>query len=156
MRISEAKLACRHESALDQSAREPTAVATQHLECRGAQCRHQRQSHPTRPGGPSALARLDRDVLVQPGAKYLIVLQGSVDTHLPDLVGIPTQNVTAAQTIQGHQQIITRAGRWTRAVRRHAQPRRRISVPGFPGHRPWSRNGRRSINGSGRPLRTTP
>ena len=59
--------------------------------------------------GSSALARLDRDVLAQSGAKYLIVLQGNVDIHLPDLVGIPTQNVTVEQIIQGHQQVITRA-----------------------------------------------
>jgi lysophospholipase L1-like esterase len=59
--------------------------------------------------GPSSLARLDRDVLVQTGAKYLIVLQGNADILIPDLIGIPSQLVSAEQIIQGHRQIINRA-----------------------------------------------
>jgi lysophospholipase L1-like esterase len=59
--------------------------------------------------GTSAAARLDRDVLVQTGAKYLVVLQGNADILIPDLIGRPEENVTAEQIIQGHRQIINRA-----------------------------------------------
>jgi lysophospholipase L1-like esterase len=59
--------------------------------------------------GTSAAARLDRDVLVQTGAKCLIVLQGNADILIPDLIGRPAENVTAEQIIQGHRQIINRA-----------------------------------------------
>jgi lysophospholipase L1-like esterase len=59
--------------------------------------------------GPSGLSRLDRDVLVQSGATYLIVSPGNTDILIPDLIGIPAQNVSAEQIIQGHRQIITRA-----------------------------------------------
>lgn len=59
--------------------------------------------------GPSGLSRLDRDVLVQSGATYLIVSPGNTDILIPDLIGMPAQNVSAEQIIQGHQQIITRA-----------------------------------------------
>jgi lysophospholipase L1-like esterase len=59
--------------------------------------------------GPSALSRLDRDSLVQSGATHLIVSQGNNDILIPDLIGIPAQNVTVEQIVQGHQQIITRA-----------------------------------------------
>ena len=59
--------------------------------------------------GPSGLSRLDRDALVQSGATHLIVSPGSTDILLPDLIGLPAQNVGADQIIQGHQQILTRA-----------------------------------------------
>ena len=59
--------------------------------------------------GTSALARLDRDVLVQTGVKYLIVLEGNADILIPQLFGNPAEVVTAAQIIQGHRQIIERA-----------------------------------------------
>jgi lysophospholipase L1-like esterase len=59
--------------------------------------------------GPSALNRLDRDVLVQSGATHLIVSPGNTDILIPDLIGIPAQNVSAEQIIQGPQQIIIRA-----------------------------------------------
>ena len=59
--------------------------------------------------GTSALARFDRDVLVQTGVKYLIVLQGNADFLIPGLIGNPAEDVTAAQIIQGHRQIIDRA-----------------------------------------------
>jgi lysophospholipase L1-like esterase len=52
--------------------------------------------------GTSASARLDRDVLVQPGARYLIVLLGINDIGFP---GSPT----ADEIIAGHRQIIARA-----------------------------------------------
>ena len=52
--------------------------------------------------GSNALARLDRDVLVQSGARYLIVLVGINDIGFPGAV-------TAAEIIAGHRQIIDRA-----------------------------------------------
>ena len=52
--------------------------------------------------GTSALARLDRDVLVQPGVRYLIVLEGINDIGFP---GSPA----ADEIIAGHVQIIARA-----------------------------------------------
>jgi lysophospholipase L1-like esterase len=59
--------------------------------------------------GPSGLSRLDGDALVQSGATHLIVSPGSTDILLPELLGLPVQNVGADQIVQGHQQIITRA-----------------------------------------------
>jgi lysophospholipase L1-like esterase len=59
--------------------------------------------------GPSTRSRLDRDVLAQSGATHLIVCQGIADLLVPDLIGVPAQTVSAAQIIQGHVQIITRA-----------------------------------------------
>lgn len=52
--------------------------------------------------GSNALARLDSDVLVQSGARYLIVLLGIND------IGFP-RAVTADEIIAGHRQIIDRA-----------------------------------------------
>jgi lysophospholipase L1-like esterase len=48
-------------------------------------------------------------VLVQSGATHLIVTQGNADILVPDLIGLPAQNRSAAEIIQGHRQIITRA-----------------------------------------------
>jgi len=59
--------------------------------------------------GTNALARLDRDVLVQTGVKYVIVHEGGNDFGIPGFLGIPSQEVTAEQVIQGHRQIIDRA-----------------------------------------------
>ena len=52
--------------------------------------------------GTNASARLDRDALVQPGARYLIVLAGIND------IGIPIA-APAAEIIAAHRQIIERA-----------------------------------------------
>lgn len=52
--------------------------------------------------GSNALARLDSDVLVQSGARYLIVLLGIND------IGFPAA-VSADEIIAGHRQIIDRA-----------------------------------------------
>lgn len=52
--------------------------------------------------GSNALARLDRDVLVQSGARYVIVLQGINDIGFPGAV-------TVDEIIAGHRQIIDRA-----------------------------------------------
>ncbi len=78
--------------------------------------------------GPSSLSRLDRDVLVQSGATHLIVSQGNVDILIPDLIGIPAQNVSAAQIIQGHSQIITRA----RAMGLRVYGATLVPVEGYP------------------------
>ena len=78
--------------------------------------------------GPSALSRLDRDALVQTGATDLIVSQGNNDILIPDLIGIPAQNVSAEQIIQGHQQIITRA----RAMGLRVYGATLFPVEGFP------------------------
>lgn len=59
--------------------------------------------------GTSALARFDRDVLVQTGARYVIVLQGNADFLIPGLIGNPSEEVTAEQVIQAHRQMIDRA-----------------------------------------------
>ena len=66
--------------------------------------------------GPNALGRLDRDVLVQSGARFLVVLEGINDIGIPGLFSVlfPTggfgdQFVSAEQIIAGHKQIIDRA-----------------------------------------------
>jgi lysophospholipase L1-like esterase len=78
--------------------------------------------------GTGSLSRLDRDVLTQTGAAYLIVLQGNTDVLIPDLIGIPTQNVSAEQVIQGHRQIIDRA----RAMGLRVYGGTLFPVEGFP------------------------
>jgi lysophospholipase L1-like esterase len=55
--------------------------------------------------GVSALARLDRDVLAQTGARTVIVLEGINDIGFADLGLSPP--VSAADLIAGYQQIIT-------------------------------------------------
>lgn len=59
--------------------------------------------------GTNALARADRDVLVQTGARYVIVLEGSNDIGIPGAFGLAAEQVTAEQIIAGHRQIIDRA-----------------------------------------------
>jgi lysophospholipase L1-like esterase len=59
--------------------------------------------------GTSALARLDRDTLVQTGVKYVIVGEGNNDLLIPGLIDHPAEVVTAAQIIQGYRQVIDRA-----------------------------------------------
>jgi lysophospholipase L1-like esterase len=51
--------------------------------------------------GPNALARLDRDVLAQPGVRWLIVLEGIND--------LGTRSATARDLIAAYEQIILRA-----------------------------------------------
>lgn len=58
--------------------------------------------------GTNALARLDRDALVQTGARYVIVSEGNNDFGIPGLIGNPAEDVTAEQVIQAHRQIIDR------------------------------------------------
>ena len=57
----------------------------------------------------NALARFDRDVLVQTGVRYVIVLEGNADILIPGLIGNPAEVVSVAQLIQGHAQMIERA-----------------------------------------------
>ena len=59
--------------------------------------------------GTNALARLDRDVLVQSGARYVIVLEGLNDIGIPGAFGLASEGVSAAQIIEGHRQIVDRA-----------------------------------------------
>jgi lysophospholipase L1-like esterase len=59
--------------------------------------------------GPNALARFDRDVLAQSGAAWVIVLEGINDIGLPGAFGIPSQNVSADEIIEGHRQLVARA-----------------------------------------------
>ena len=55
--------------------------------------------------GPNGLARFDRDVLAQTGVAHLIVQVGANDIFTLN----PAEEVTAAQVIQGHKQLIERA-----------------------------------------------
>ena len=59
--------------------------------------------------GTGALARFDRDVLVQTGVKYVVVLEGNADVLIPGLIGNPSEEVTAEQIVQAHRQMIDRA-----------------------------------------------
>ncbi len=59
--------------------------------------------------GPSALARLDRDVLAQSNAKYLIVAIGTNDIGRTFFPNRPNEEVTADQIIWGYQQLALRA-----------------------------------------------
>ena len=59
--------------------------------------------------GPNAQARLDRDVLNAPGAKFVILLEGINNIGIPGLFGLAGEVVTAADIIAGHKQIIARA-----------------------------------------------
>lgn len=67
--------------------------------------------HDALPFGPNALARFDRDVLAQPGVKYMIVLEGINDLGFPHdkRGGHGAQEVTAKQLIAGLKQLISRA-----------------------------------------------
>jgi lysophospholipase L1-like esterase len=58
--------------------------------------------------GVSALTRFDRDVLSQPGVKWIIVLEGINDIGLGSLLG-PEAAVTADDLIGAHKQLIARA-----------------------------------------------
>ena len=60
--------------------------------------------------GPNALARLDRDVLAQPGVTHMIVLLGINDIrHTGVDRDLQSPPVTAAQLIMAHKQLIERA-----------------------------------------------
>jgi lysophospholipase L1-like esterase len=57
--------------------------------------------------GPNVLARFDRDVLAQSGAKYLLILEGIND--IGRLHGTPDAGLTAADLISAMGQMILRA-----------------------------------------------
>jgi lysophospholipase L1-like esterase len=59
--------------------------------------------------GPSALARLDRDVLAQPGARYLILSLATNDIGRTFFPLAPNETVTAEQIEWGYTQIAQRA-----------------------------------------------
>jgi lysophospholipase L1-like esterase len=59
--------------------------------------------------GPNALARFDRDVLVAPGAKWVVVLEGINNIGLPGVFGLPQEAVSAEDIIFGYRQLIDRA-----------------------------------------------
>jgi lysophospholipase L1-like esterase len=58
--------------------------------------------------GPSALARLDRDVLAVSGARWLVVFEGVNDIGSADATAIASKQA-AADLIFGYEQIIARA-----------------------------------------------
>ncbi|GID93053.1 GDSL-type esterase/lipase family protein [Amorphoplanes digitatis] len=59
--------------------------------------------------GHSALRRFDRDVVAQPGARFLIVLLGVNDLGHPGTAAPADEVVTADDLIGGHRQLIARA-----------------------------------------------
>lgn len=62
--------------------------------------------------GPSALARLDRDILAQPGVKYLVLLEGinDIGTLTRDAPATPAQHdALVARMIGAYRQIVARA-----------------------------------------------
>ena len=59
--------------------------------------------------GPSALARYGRDVLLQPGVKYVIVLEGVNDLGHPGSSAPMSEDVTPEDMIAGYKQLIERA-----------------------------------------------
>ncbi|MFD0524559.1 SGNH/GDSL hydrolase family protein [Paractinoplanes durhamensis] len=59
--------------------------------------------------GVNGLRRFDRDVLAQPGRRFLIVLLGVNDLGHPGTVAPPAEVVSADDLIAGHRQLIARA-----------------------------------------------
>jgi lysophospholipase L1-like esterase len=59
--------------------------------------------------GDNALARFDRDVLRQPGVKYVVVMLGINDIGFSQISGFEDQAVSADEIIAGHRQLIARA-----------------------------------------------
>jgi lysophospholipase L1-like esterase len=64
-------------------------------------------------GGPSALARFDRDVLAVPGITHVVILEGTndiIEPGAPDHAGSESESLPSAATIiQAYQQLIARA-----------------------------------------------
>lgn len=59
--------------------------------------------------GPSALARFDRDVLAQPGVRYVILLEGINDIGQMSRPDSPEAQLTPQELIFGYAQLIIRA-----------------------------------------------
>jgi lysophospholipase L1-like esterase len=64
--------------------------------------------HPEDLFGPSALARLDRDVLSVPGLRWVVLMEGINDIGHSTAGQLPEQDVSAEQIIAGMKQIIAR------------------------------------------------
>ena len=80
--------------------------------------------------GTSALARFDRDVLVQTGVKYVIVLEGNADFLIPGLIGNPAEDVTADADHPGASpDDRSRPCPGIEGLWRHVEPGRRLPVP---------------------------
>ncbi len=61
--------------------------------------------------GPTGLDRFDRDALNVDGVTHIIAFFGVVDLGFPTVFGIPEQEVSAQQIIDGMKQLIARAHR---------------------------------------------
>jgi lysophospholipase L1-like esterase len=59
--------------------------------------------------GPSALARFDRDVLMQPGVTHVVLLEGINDLASGTMTRDPRDSTSVADIIFGYQQLIARA-----------------------------------------------
>ena len=59
--------------------------------------------------GPNALARFDRDVLVAPGVRFIVVLEGINNIGFPGALGLPQEADTADDIIASYVQLIDRA-----------------------------------------------
>ncbi len=59
--------------------------------------------------GPNALARFDRDVLAQSGAKYVILLEGINDIGHTAMPRVPADVITVQDLILAYTQLVTRA-----------------------------------------------
>ena len=59
--------------------------------------------------GPNALARFDRDVLVAPGAKWVVLLEGINNIGIPGAFGLAQEVVSANDIIFSYRQLIDRA-----------------------------------------------
>ena len=59
--------------------------------------------------GPKGIARLDRDALVIPGVKYIVLLEGINDIGLPGTLGRPHEAPTAQDIIESYTALIERA-----------------------------------------------
>jgi lysophospholipase L1-like esterase len=64
--------------------------------------------HPEDLFGPSALERLDRDVLSVPGVKWVVLMEGINDIGHSTSADLPDQDVSANEIIAGMKQIIAR------------------------------------------------
>ncbi|MGH7003133.1 MAG: SGNH/GDSL hydrolase family protein, partial [Alphaproteobacteria bacterium] len=58
--------------------------------------------------GPSALSRLDRDVLSVPNLRWVVIMEGINDIGHPTSAGLSEQAVTAQELIGGLKQIVAR------------------------------------------------
>jgi lysophospholipase L1-like esterase len=82
--------------------------------------------------GDSALSRFDRDVLAQPGARYVIVLLGINDIGQPTSMSPPSEAVTVDELIVGYRQLIARAHeRGLRIFGGTMTPFQDTTIPGY-------------------------